>query len=82
MIKYCTHCGNEINENAVVCAKCGCAISQASTYSSQKTCKTIGTNSIVDTIAQRIKTNGIIWVVIAGIQILTGILFNWFIFKK
>ncbi len=26
MAKYCTHCGSEINENAVVCIKCGCAI--------------------------------------------------------
>ncbi|MBO7149131.1 MAG: zinc ribbon domain-containing protein [Clostridia bacterium] len=26
MPKYCTHCGNEVNENAVVCVKCGCSI--------------------------------------------------------
>jgi TM2 domain-containing membrane protein YozV len=23
---YCKHCGAEINENAVVCIKCGCAV--------------------------------------------------------
>lgn len=24
---FCQHCGAEINENAVVCVKCGCAVS-------------------------------------------------------
>lgn len=24
---FCPHCGAEINENAVVCVKCGCAVS-------------------------------------------------------
>ena len=26
MAKFCTHCGSEVNENATVCLKCGCAI--------------------------------------------------------
>ena len=26
MAKFCTHCGNEINENADVCIKCGCMV--------------------------------------------------------
>ena len=25
-MKFCTHCGNELNENAVICTKCGCAV--------------------------------------------------------
>ena len=28
MAKYCSHCGREVNENAVVCINCGCAIQQ------------------------------------------------------
>ncbi|MDO4757369.1 MAG: zinc-ribbon domain-containing protein [Parabacteroides sp.] len=28
-MKYCQHCGAEVNENAVVCVKCGCSIQQA-----------------------------------------------------
>ena len=31
---YCKHCGAEINENAVVCVKCGCAVND-SFYRSQ-----------------------------------------------
>ena len=26
MSKFCTYCGNEVNDNAVVCVKCGCQI--------------------------------------------------------
>ena len=26
MAKYCTHCGNEVNEDAVICIHCGCEI--------------------------------------------------------
>lgn len=29
MSKFCMHCGKEVNENAVVCIHCGCAISNA-----------------------------------------------------
>lgn len=28
-MKYCTHCGNEINEHASVCIKCGCLVNSA-----------------------------------------------------
>lgn len=27
-MKYCSSCGAEVNDNAVVCLKCGCAIQQ------------------------------------------------------
>ena len=29
-MKYCTHCGAEIHEEAVVCLKCGCAVETSS----------------------------------------------------
>ncbi len=25
-MKYCTHCGKEVNESAVICMNCGCAV--------------------------------------------------------
>jgi len=25
-MKFCTHCGAEINEDAVICVKCGCSV--------------------------------------------------------
>ena len=27
-LKYCTHCGAEVHEEAVICVKCGCSIEQ------------------------------------------------------
>ncbi|MBE7063463.1 MAG: hypothetical protein E7390_06735 [Ruminococcaceae bacterium] len=77
MVKYCVHCGSEVNEAAVVCVKCGCAIPRGPTQSSQEQYTPFAAASIVDTITQRIRTNGLIWVVIAGIQILIGISLNW-----
>lgn len=29
---YCSNCGAEINDNAVVCIKCGCAVNKPSSF--------------------------------------------------
>lgn len=73
MARFCTHCGNEVNENAVICVKCGCAIPDTKAYGHNFTQR----NSVVDVISQRIKTNGIIWIVIGAIQIILGLSVNW-----
>ncbi len=26
-MKYCQHCGQQLNDNAIICPKCGCAVS-------------------------------------------------------
>ena len=31
---FCSKCGSQINDNAVVCVKCGCAVAQTTTASS------------------------------------------------
>ena len=31
-MKYCTHCGHEVNEDAVVCMNCGCAVGQKAAH--------------------------------------------------
>lgn len=33
---FCKNCGNEINDNAVICPKCGCAVKSLSEYSDKK----------------------------------------------
>lgn len=77
MARFCTYCGNEVNENAVVCLKCGCAIPKQGTYSNNQTSNAyISPETLVNTVTQRIKTNSIIWIVIGSLQILIGI-FNW-----
>lgn len=32
MAKYCSNCGSEVDEKAVVCIKCGCAIKKENNY--------------------------------------------------
>lgn len=79
MARYCTYCGSEVNENAVACVKCGCAIPQANNQTGQGFSQTYGKSSVVDVISKRIKTNGIIWIVVAAIQILLGLVGAWFL---
>ena len=74
MSKYCMNCGNEVHEKAVICVKCGCAIPRTAPTPNQQTTTTECSNSILTTIAQRIKTDGIIWCVIGAVQILMGLL--------
>ena len=77
MARFCTYCGNEVDENAVVCIKCGCAIPRSQLFTSSQIAPFSASQNIVNTIAQRIQINGIIWIVIAAIQILLGIAANW-----
>lgn len=75
-ITKCPQCGSEMNEKTVVCIKCGCAIPNTDTY---RDGKTIENDSIVRGVSQRIKINGIIWVVIGITQILWGLFVNWYV---
>jgi len=40
-MKYCTHCGNEIHDEAVVCVKCGCAVEGANATQKSETNDTL-----------------------------------------
>lgn len=39
-MKYCTHCGAELLDEAVICPKCGCWVNSASKPSGQSKAKT------------------------------------------
>ena len=76
-MKFCTHCGKELLDEAVICPSCGCAVNN------------VGVNvgvissgdgtALLNTLSQRVNTNGIIWLVIGILQILGGIFANWFL---
>lgn len=76
-MKYCTHCGKELLDEAVICPGCGCAVGGQGMDSNRNA--TVDGTALLNTLAQRVNTNGIIWMVIAVLQILGGILFNWFL---
>lgn len=76
-MKYCTHCGKELLDEAVICVGCGCAVSgqNAQTVNNVSVDGTV----LLNTLSQRLNTNGIIWLVIGILQILGGIFINWFL---
>lgn len=105
-MKFCTHCGREIADEAVVCPGCGCTVGAAASASStgeKKFCSHCGKelmpaagvspncgcavgnrpasganpDTLLTSLSSKMKTNGIIWICIAAVQILLGIFVNW-----
>lgn len=76
-MKYCTHCGKELLDEAVICVGCGCPVSGQSGQAVNGT--TADSSVLLNTLSQRLNTNGIIWLVIGVLQILGGIFINWFL---
>lgn len=73
-MKFCSHCGNQIHQQAVICPFCGCSATVNQTTYQQNTYGNMGNSkSVLDVLSERYKINGIIWIVIAGLQILLGI---------
>lgn len=68
-MKYCTKCGKELFDEAVICMGCGCR-----TEDSQKN-ESIESDELLNTLSQRIHTDAIIWLVIGAIQLFTGVFF-------
>lgn len=70
-MKYCTHCGKELFDEAVICPGCGCPCdgSQSGERKSE----------LVAKLSEKVKTNGIIWLVIGIVQIVAGLFLNWFL---
>ncbi len=40
-MKYCTHCGTQLVDDAVVCTNCGCAVENPSNKTEKETLRTI-----------------------------------------
>lgn len=70
-MKYCTKCGKELLDEAVVCHGCGCPVVVAPTS------ETVLNDSLLNKLSERIRTNAIIWIVIAVLQIIVGLLGTW-----
>ena len=76
-MKYCIHCGKELLDEAVVCVGCGCAVGGQNVPNENN--QTVDGTRLLNTLSQRLNTNGIIWLVIGILQILGGIFINWFL---
>ena len=74
-MKFCTHCGKELMDEAVICVGCGCAVSNGNAQAARMS---VDRNELLNTLSQRVNTNSIIWLVIGILQILGGIFISWF----
>lgn len=75
-MKYCTHCGKEMFDEAVICVSCGCPVSSAK---NNIVSNPIDSTRLINTLSQRVTTNGVIWLVIGILQVLGGIFISWFL---
>lgn len=57
-MKYCTHCGKELLDEAVICVGCGCAVSEQNTQTVNNV--SVDGTILLNTLSQRLNTNGII----------------------
>ena len=73
-MKYCRNCGKELLDEAVVCVGCGCSVDGQSINN-----KSTDGPTLLNTLSQRLKINGIIWLVIGVLQILGGVFIDWFL---
>ena len=80
-MKYCQYCGAQLIDDAKYCLRCGKEVPQASQNTTSNHEHINHSNSprdLVNKLSVRLQTNGIIWVVIAVIQILAGLFGAWF----
>ena len=73
-MKYCVHCGKQIFDEAVICTGCGCPVQPKQQYQQHSS---VPRDILIKTVSERFNTNGIIWLVIACLQIIVGIFWFW-----
>ena len=64
-MKFCKNCGYGVDDHLDVCGNCNTAMDATNTLTDEK----------LTTLADRVKINGIIWLVIGILQIVTGAFF-------
>lgn len=84
-MRYCTRCGKEVFDEAVICVNCGCPLEQqAHPYQQlqqtpqyqqfqQNTPVAAFNDDLLTKLSERVKVNGIIWIIIAAFQIIIGL---------
>ena len=69
-MKYCSKCGKELFDEAVLCPGCGCPVPPVQpTY----TAPAAAQSDLVPKLSEKTKTNGIIWLVVGILQLLAGV---------
>ena len=81
-MKYCTHCGRELLDDAVVCMGCGCSVQAKNGFALDNNFNLSRqeNSTLLKTLSQRLNINGVIWLVIGVLQIILGIFVNRVLF--
>jgi len=74
-MKFCTHCGKEILDEAVICIGCGCAVDGKERVDRSSA----DISTLISTLSQRVLVSGIIWFAIGILQIVGGLMINEYI---
>ncbi len=72
-MKFCSKCGKEMIDEAAFCPDCGCAVGGTAPQAPKNSA------DLLNTLAQRLNTNAIIWIVIGALQILGGLFLSYFL---
>ena len=70
-MKFCTKCGKELFDEAVICPGCGCAVSAAPAQTKRA--------DLIHKLTEKVKNNAIIWLVIGILQVLAGVFGEWLV---
>lgn len=77
-MNFCQNCGTQLEKAAHFCPNCGAALEVKQPTISEETPGTPPT-ALLTKLSERVKINGIIWIVIAAIQLVIGIVGAWFV---
>lgn len=72
-MKYCTHCGKEIMDDAVICMGCGCATGKRPSATQNPSI------DYISELSKRVRINGIIWICVAAIQLILALTVNYLV---
>ena len=79
-MRYCQHCGAQLVDDARFCSYCGketSCQSQQSPTDSDTVSRSFSHQELVNKLSSRLQTNGIIWIVVAIIQLIIGLGGYW-----
>lgn len=80
---FCRYCGKEISNDVTFCPNCGKQISQQQIVEGSigfsSTASSADNHPLIGKFSERVKTNAIIWIVIGAIQILCGLVVQWWL---
>lgn len=73
-MKFCGYCGNALKDEATMCPRCGCQVAASPVVMYRMTHM-----QLLQQFASRLKTNGVIWLVIGIVQVMLSMYWDWWV---